>query len=54
MEPVTCSVGDAAKAIGVCRATIYNYLGDGKIESVRVGGRRLVRIDSVRKLVGAA
>ena len=54
MDPICCSVADAAKAIGVSRATLYNYLNDGKIETVKVGGRRLVKIESVKRLVEAA
>ena len=54
MDPITCSVADAAKAIGVSRATLYNYMSEGKIAAVKVGGRRLVKIDSVKRLVEAA
>lgn len=54
MEQVTCSVDSAAQAIGVCRASIYNWMKQGKIENVKVGSRRLVKVDSVRKLVEAA
>ena len=53
MKPLCCSVSDAAKSIGVCRATIYNWMREGRIETSRVGGRRLVRIESVKRLVGA-
>lgn len=53
MEPLTCSVDEAARALGVGRVTIYRRINDGIIESVRFGGRRLVKIDSVRRLVGA-
>ena len=52
MEALCCSVADAAKSIGVCRATIYNWMSEGRIDTRRVGGRRLVKIESVRKLVG--
>lgn len=54
MEPVACSVQNAADALGVCQASIYNWINAGKIEAVKVGRRRLVKIESVRKLVGAA
>jgi excisionase family DNA binding protein len=54
MEPVACSVQEAAAAIGVCQASIYNWMKAGRIASVKVGRRRLVKIDSVRKLVEAA
>lgn len=54
METVTCSVNDAAKAIGIGRVTLYKWIDEGKLESIRVGGRRLIKVDSVRKLVQAA
>lgn len=54
MEPLACSVADAAKSIGVCRATVYNWMREKRIETVRVGGRRLVKIESVKRLVEAA
>lgn len=54
MEPLACSVSDAAKSIGVSRATIYNWMRAGMIDATRVGGRRLVRIESVRRLLEAA
>ena len=54
MQPITCSVDDAAKAIGIGRVTLYKYINQGLVESVRVGGRRLVKIESVKRLVEAA
>jgi len=53
MEVLTVSVHDAAKAFGVSRGTIYNWMAEGKIEAIKIGGRRLVKIASVRRLVGA-
>lgn len=54
MEPQCCSVADAAKGLGVCRATIYNWMREGRIHTARVGGRRLVKISSIKRLVGEA
>lgn len=54
MEPVTCSIENAAAALGMCRATIYNLIRDGKIDAVKVGRRRLVKIESIRSLVETA
>lgn len=54
MEPLCTSVAEAAKSIGVCRATIYNWMRESRLETVRVGGRRLVKIESVKRLVQAA
>lgn len=52
MQQLTCSVDDAAKAIGIGRVTLYKYINQGLVESVRVGGRRLVSIESLRKFAG--
>ena len=52
MKPVACSVEDAAKSLSVCRATIYNWMRDGRIQTVKVGGRRLVNVASIQRLAG--
>lgn len=36
------SINDATRSIGVCRATFYELLNQGLIESVKIGARRLV------------
>lgn len=54
MENVTCSVNDAARALGIGRVTLYKHINSGAIETVRLGGRRLIKVDSIRKLVEAA
>lgn len=51
MERIACSVMEAAKALGVSRGSIYNWINEGRIQTVKVGGRRLVKIDSIRRLV---
>lgn len=51
MQKMTCSIADATVALGVSRATIYNWMADGKLETVKVGGRRLIPIASLNKLV---
>jgi excisionase family DNA binding protein len=47
------SVDEFCALIGVCRATFYNLLKDGKIRTVMLGGRRLVPADAVRELLVA-
>ncbi len=54
MERLSYSVKETAASLGVHENTVWNYIRRGDLESVRVGGRRLIRVDSVRKLVGAA
>jgi excisionase family DNA binding protein len=51
MEPVTLSIADAMKAIGIGRTKIYELIGAKKLRAVRLGGRTLVRTDSIRALV---
>lgn len=41
------SVPQTAKAIGVCRATLYDLFRQGVIQSVKVGRRRLVKSTEV-------
>jgi excisionase family DNA binding protein len=52
MEPVLCSITDAAKALSVGRSKIYEMLdlNGGRLETVTIGRRRLVRVDSVKAL----
>lgn len=53
MEPVTVSVNDAMKAIGIGRNKVYDLIKAGSLQTVRIGRRRVIRVDSIKKLVGA-
>jgi excisionase family DNA binding protein len=50
MEHFLCSIAEAANALGVGRSKLYELLADEKLESVTIGRRRLVRVESVRAL----
>lgn len=50
MDTLLCSIPDAAKALGVGRSKLYELIGEGRLETVTIGRRRLVRTDSVRTL----
>jgi excisionase family DNA binding protein len=54
MEPITVTIPDACKAIGVGRTTVYELIQGGKLEAVKIGGRRLIKTSSIRRLVGEA
>lgn len=43
----TMSVAEAARDLGVCAKTIGRWIADGRLQSVRIGGRRLVLRASV-------
>jgi hypothetical protein len=46
--PVYVSVAEAARMLGVGRASIYNHLSE--LETTRFGGRRLVKVASILAL----
>lgn len=47
LTPVHCNILDAAKLLSVGRSTIYKLMDNGLLESVKIGSRRLVRIESI-------
>lgn len=50
MESLLVSIPDAAKALGLGRSKLYELIAEGRLESVTIGRRRLVRTESVRAL----
>lgn len=51
--PMLLSVKDAAEHLGISRATAYQLVNSGEIESVRIGSRRLISRDALAKFVEA-
>lgn len=51
MEAVTVSITDAMKAIGIGRTKLYQLIGEKRLRAVRLGGRTLVRTDSIHQFV---
>jgi hypothetical protein len=47
-------VNDAIKVSGLSRTSIYKLIGEGKLRSVLVAGRRLIPADALRELVRGA
>lgn len=52
MGPMTVSIAETIRATSLSQATIYRMIGRGEIDTVKVGGRRLVKMSSLRKIVG--
>ena len=48
---LTISVKDAVQAVGLSRPTLYRLLAAGKIDSVKVGERRLLKVQSLLALL---
>lgn len=53
MEPVTITIADACRVIGIGKNKVYDLINDGTLATVRIGRRQLVRVDSIKKLAGA-
>lgn len=53
MEPLAVSINEAAKALGLGRTSIYTMIGDGRLESFKLGRRTLIKTASIRRLVDA-
>jgi excisionase family DNA binding protein len=51
MEPITASINDTARALGLGRTSIYALIREGRLETVKLGRRTLVRIASIRRLL---
>ena len=47
-------IDDAVKVAGLSRSSLSNLIGEGKLRSVLVAGRRLIPAEALRQLLGAA
>ena len=54
MEPLTVTVDGAKKALGLGTTKIYELIGNGRLKTIKVGRRTLVKTDSIRALVDQA
>lgn len=50
---VTCSPAQAAAAAGVAISTVWLWLNGNRLASRSVGGRRLINVASLYRLIGA-
>lgn len=53
-EPLTVRFDRATQLTGICRSKLYELAAQNKIETVKVGKARLIRMSSLRRLVGEA
>lgn len=54
MEPLLLSIAEAARSLGVGRSKAYELIGDGQLETVTIGRRRLVKMESLKAIAKAA
>lgn len=51
MEILLVSIPDAAKALSLGRTSIYELMRSGQLETRKMGRRRLITAESLRRLV---
>lgn len=51
MEIIAASINDSAKALSLGRTSIYALIREGRLETVKMGRRTLVKVESIRRLM---
>jgi excisionase family DNA binding protein len=51
LEPLSLSIPEAARLIGVSRSQVYVLMDAGELSSIKLGRRRLIPTASVRELL---
>jgi excisionase family DNA binding protein len=51
---LVASVDEAARMLGLSRASIYRLIGLGKLKTVKIGARRLVPLGAIQALLNEA
>ena len=47
IQPLLCSIPEAAKALGISRSKTYELISERRLLTVSIGRRRLVRTESI-------
>jgi hypothetical protein len=48
---ISMTVPDFRAASGLGNTVVYEMIGDGRLESIKIGKRRLILLDSYRRLI---
>lgn len=51
MSALTVSVAETARILSMGRTTIYKLINEGRLESVSIGRRRLIKTASIQQLL---
>lgn len=54
MLPITATINDTAKALGLGRTSIYALIREGRLEAIKMGRRTLIKVESIHRLVASA
>ena len=50
LEPISVRIATAVRITGICRSTIYELIGDGTIETVKIGRSTFILYPSLKRL----
>ena len=53
MEIIAASINDTAKALSLGRTSVYVLIREGRLETVKMGRRTLIKVESIRRLLGS-
>jgi excisionase family DNA binding protein len=48
---ISAPVGEFCVLSGLGRTVVYEMIGDGRLDSIKIGKRRLILIESYRRLI---
>lgn len=51
LEPISVRIATAVKLTGIGRSTLYELIGSGEIETVKVGRSTLIPYRSLKRLI---
>ncbi len=54
MQPITATINDTAKALGLGRTSIYALIREGRLEAIKLGRRTLIKVESIHRLIASA
>jgi excisionase family DNA binding protein len=54
LQPMLVSTAEAARLLGVHRATVYDLINSGALPSVKIGRRRMISVYSLKAFIGAS
>jgi excisionase family DNA binding protein len=53
-KPITVTVQDARRLLGLGNTSIWKLISAGKLQTVRIGKRRLILYESIEELIASA
>jgi excisionase family DNA binding protein len=54
MQPIAASINETAKALSLGRTSVYALIRDGRLETIKLGRRTLVKVESIHRLLESA